>query len=212
MLRTVETGGYDVKTTHATALLLNFSKPKASARTVLELGSGWGVVSIAVAKLYGRKVFGIDIRCDLVKAAEDIARMNGVEDLVRFECCDVRDVKDAVKAESFDMVISNPPHHSKKPASPDPGRKLERSIDEEVMRAFVEATFWSLKNGGEFVFVLSPENLIDWIYELRAKSLEVKKMVFFHPKDRAELVAIRGRKNGKSGLVVEAPILGGGAF
>ena len=37
-------------------------------------------------------------------------------------------------------------------------------------------------------------------------------MVFFHPKDRAELVAIRGRKNGKSGLVVEAPILGGGAF
>ena len=209
ILRSVETGGLDIKTTHATALLLKEAFPKASERRVLELGSGTGVVSVAIAKMYKRQVTGIELQCELVDVARKLAELNSVEDKVGFLCADVKDIKDVVRAESFDMVISNPPHFSRKIESLNVKRRLERSINGESMEGFVKAIFWSLKNGGEYVLVLGVENFMDWLWLLRKMRLEPKLMRFFHPKNKAELVAIRGRKNARPGLIVEMPYIGG---
>ncbi len=203
ILREIELVKSGSKPTHASALLLYFSKPSASTRRILELGSGSGIVSIGLAKLYKRNVVGLEIVEDLVWAAKKSAEINGVNDKVKFLEGDVRDIKKIFKAESFDMVVSNPPHHIGKEKSPNKLRALARNASFKTIDIFINAISWSLKNGGEFSLVLSPENLIDWLCALREKRLEVKKMVFFHPKDKAELVALRGKKNAKSGLIVE---------
>ncbi len=206
ILRGIELLESESKPTHASALLLYFSKPSASSKKVLELGSGSGIVSIGIAKLYKREVVGLEIVKDLVKVSEKSAEFNGVKDKVRFVWGDVRDIRKIFKAESFDMVISNPPHHIGKKASPNKIRALARSASLETIEAFTDAISWSLKNGGEFSLALSPENLMDWLCSLRERRLEVKRMVFFHPKDKAELVAVRGKKNARSGLIVEKPL------
>ncbi len=207
ILRGIELVESESKPTHASALLLYFSRPSASTRRVLELGSGSGVVSIGLAKLYKREVVGLEVVEDLVRVSERSAEINGVKDRVKFVNGDVRDIREIFSAESFDMVISNPPHHIGKEKSPNRVRALARSASLEMIDAFADAVFWSLKNGGEFSLVLSPENFMDWLCALRKRRLEVKRMVFFHPKDKAELVAIRGKKNARPGLIVEKPLL-----
>ncbi|MCD6449921.1 MAG: methyltransferase [Thermotogaceae bacterium] len=209
VLKLVKLCCFEDRVTHATALLLLNSKPRRGAARVLELGSGNGAVSIGMAKLYGVDVVGIDVQKDLIEAAKKSAVMNSVEDKVMFVNADVRDVKTIISAESYDMVISNPPHHFKKAVSDKRHRAIERSLNEDLMDSFVNAIKWTLKNGGDYVLVLSPENLIEWIWKLRNAKLEPKKMIFFHPKREkdAELVVVRGRKNGKVGLVVKFPVL-----
>ncbi len=196
------------KSTHATGLLLYYSKPKKGTNNVLELGCGVGLVCIGLSLLYNVRCVGIDIQCELVEIAKDIAITNGLYKLVDFLCGDVAEYKNLIRPESYDMVVANPPHILNKEKSPKTSRKFERSVDEKTMENFVKATFWSLKNGGEYVFVVGVENMVDWIYLLRKYRLEPKKMVFFHPKDKAELLAIRGRKNGKKGVIVEKPLGG----
>ncbi len=188
-----------------------YSKPKKGVKNVLELGSGNGAVSIGISKLYNVHVVGVEVQGDLVEAARKSSFMNGVEDKVTFVNADVRNIKDVIDAEGFDMVISNPPHHLGKIRSNSRHRAIERSLNKELMGDFVNAIKWALKNGGDYVLVLSPENLIEWIYRLREAKLEPKKLKFFHPKEErnAELVAVRGKKNGKVGLIVEYPVLEG---
>ncbi len=194
------------KPTHASALLLWFSKPSASTRKVLELGSGSGIVSIGIAKVYKREAVGLEILKELVEASRESARLNKVDEKVKFIRGDVRNIEEIFRAESFDMVISNPPHHTGKDSSPNLHRAISRTGESDTVRIFTKAIFWTLKNGGEYSLVLSPENLMDWLCALKGRKLEPKRMVFFHPKNRAELVAIRGRKNARTGLVVEKPL------
>ncbi len=208
IIRGIELFPSPSKPTHASALLVWFARPTAKVRRVLELGSGSGIVSIAISRIYGREVLGIELIEDLVKAAERSAELNGIEGMARFIQGDVRDIRRIVDAESFDMVVSNPPHHVFKDHSPDGIRAAARTASEDLIDAFVDAISWSLRNGGEYVLVLSPEGMMEWLFRLKARRLEPKRMVFFHPKDKAELVAVRGRKNGRVGLVVEKPILG----
>jgi len=59
------------------------------------------------------------------------------------------------------------------------------------------------------VYVLSPENLMDWLERFISYRLEPKRMCFVHGKiDRtATLVLLRLKKNGKRGLVVDPPVV-----
>ena len=211
VLKSIKLCCYKERVTHATALLLMYSKPKRGVKRVLELGSGNGIVSIGIAKLYSVDVVGIEVQRELVEAARKSAVMNDVEDNIKFINADVKNIKRLVSAESFDMVVSNPPHHLGKVRSAVTCRAVERSLDETVMENFVFAIRWTLKNGGDYVLVLSPENLIEWIWKLREAKLEPKRLRFFHPKEEreAELVVIKGRKNAKVGIVVEYPLLEG---
>ena len=196
--------------THASALLLWYARPSSDVKRVVELGCGSGVVSIGMAKIYGRKVVGLDIDEDAVRIARKSAVLNGVEDAVEFFVMDVKDVRNRFRAESFDMVVFNPPHVLGKVRSPERRRALSRSGDVELVEVFCKAASWLVRNRGEFTTVLSPENMTIWLEFLRKHRLEPKRMVFFHPKGKkAELVAIRGRKNADVGLIVDPPVLEG---
>jgi ribosomal protein L11 methylase PrmA len=54
-----------------------------------DLGSGDGRIPVTAAKLYGIRGVGIDIDPDRIREAQDNARRNGVESLVRFRLQDL---------------------------------------------------------------------------------------------------------------------------
>lgn len=66
-----------------------------------------------------------------------------------------------------------------------------------------------MKNGGTAVYVLSPENLVEWLEMFLSFRLEPKRMCFVHGKieKAATLVLLRLRKNGKRGLIVDPPVV-----
>ena len=58
----------------------------------------------------GSDFTGIDIQEEMVEMANRSALLNGVQEKVRFELCDVKEVKHYFKGESFDVIVTNPPY------------------------------------------------------------------------------------------------------
>jgi ribosomal protein L11 methyltransferase len=62
-------------------------------RDVLDVGCGSGVLAIAAARLGARFAIGVDIDPDALHSAVENVRLNGVEERVRLQQCDVRDLR-----------------------------------------------------------------------------------------------------------------------
>jgi arsenite methyltransferase len=71
---------------------------------VLDVGCGAGVTPCFLAKRYGCRVVGVDIRCKMVQRSEERASREGVEDRVEFRVADAQDLpfEDGL----FDAVIT----------------------------------------------------------------------------------------------------------
>ncbi len=89
-----------------TRLLLEYAEIPQSGE-VLDLGCGYGVIGITIAKLNPKlKVYMTDINPLAVKAAKYNARLNGVEDRVVVL---QGNLYEPVKDKLFDAIYSNPP-------------------------------------------------------------------------------------------------------
>ncbi len=194
------------KPTHASAFLVWYSKPTSDIKNVIELGSGTGIVAFALAKLYNLNVTGIEIQHELYKLANEGAFVNNLGDKVKFLHCDVKDVSNYFKSESFDMVVSNFPFHVGK-NSPDKVRSMSRNTDLKLINDFIKSASYLLRNKGTFVFVMSPKLLVPVINLLSEYKLIVQRMCFFHGtlEKNAKLVAIRGKKNGGYEVIIDPP-------
>ena len=90
---------------HATTrmCLRLLSEVDVSDATVLDLGTGSGVLSMAAALMGARTVVGIDIDQDAIDSAETSARMNTLPDTITFQVLDFRN--DPPKP--ADLVLAN---------------------------------------------------------------------------------------------------------
>ena len=70
------------------------------------------------------------------------------------------------------------------------------------------AAGWLLKNRGRFCMIHLAERLPELVREMSARQIEPKRLRMIHPRrhDPARMVLIEGRKDGKPGLEVEAPL------
>jgi cyclopropane-fatty-acyl-phospholipid synthase len=69
--------------------------------TVLDIGSGWGGLALTLAQEYGATVTGVTLSTEQLDLARERARAAGLEDRVRFELQDYRDVEGP-----FDRIVS----------------------------------------------------------------------------------------------------------
>jgi len=105
--------------------------------TVLDVGCGYGVIGISLAKAFpDLQVYMVDINPVAVKMARYNARLNGVEERVKIL---QGNVYEPVKNMVFDIIISNPP------------LSAGRSVVEEIIMGSIE----HLRRGGYAEFVLA---------------------------------------------------------
>ena len=71
---------------------------------VLDVGCGAGVTSCFLARRYGCRVMGVDIRARMVERSEERARREGVADRVEFRVADAQDLP--FEDGTFDAVIT----------------------------------------------------------------------------------------------------------
>lgn len=91
-------------THESTQLCMEFIESCMNPReTVLDVGTGSGILAIAAAKLGASRVLGIDIDADAVANAQKNIKINNVGDIVKVE----KGTEDAIGDEVFDLIVAN---------------------------------------------------------------------------------------------------------
>lgn len=167
---------------------------------VLDLGCGTGILAtLALVKKHAKSAVGIELQEDVASLAKESAKLNKLEDKLQIINGNVRDIKALVKAESFDIVLCNPPYFV---GSQNSKKDLSRSESDATLADFVKASSYALRFGGDCHFVIKADRLAHLMSSLCQNHLEPKKLTLVYPKlsSGVDIVIVKARKGAKIGL------------
>jgi tRNA1Val (adenine37-N6)-methyltransferase len=193
-------------------LLLAYFVSVQRGQKIVDLGTGNGVICLALAHLYpSASLTGIELQASLAERAERNVRLNGFEGRVRIISGDVRGRQYAPKPGSFDVAVCNPPY--RKPSSGrisvnDEKRIARHELNGDLV-AFLHAGAVLLRNKGRMALVYLADRSADLIVAMRQTGIEPKRlrMVLSFPEMEASLILLEGVKGGKAGLAVQPPLV-----
>jgi tRNA1Val (adenine37-N6)-methyltransferase len=184
---------------------------KCSGSKICDLGCGSGVIGIMLALKNPRAhVLGVELQKSSAEIARENAALNGISDRFSVTEGDMRSFKGLLPAGEFDLTVSNPPYFPENSGRAAKKRSLAFARSEgactllDVCSAAAYITRW----GGRFALVHKPERMAEAIYTMHSCGLEPKRLRFVchRPGGEPNLVLIEGRRGGKPGLTVEAPM------
>ncbi len=147
----------------------------------------------------------------MVDRARRSVQLNGLEDSIRIIQGDIRDLPEELSAGSCDIVTANPPYRNQDTGrvAPDDERGMARHELSGGIDDFLRAAAFLLKNGGRFYVVYLAERLAELLTKMCCFRLEPKRLRMVHSRagEAARMVLVEGRKDGKPGMVVEAPLI-----
>lgn len=192
-------------------ILAGFVRLSEEAR-VLELGSGSGVVSFILAGRHRElRLDGIDIQDDMVEMSNRSARLNKIDDRVRFEGADIRQLPNHYKSESYDVVYFNPPYGRRGTGKINlQGQKatarheLNGGIDE-----FIQAAAFLLHRKGRVFIIYPAKRAVTLLASLKQSGIEPKTMRCVHSRSDlpATLVLVEGIKGAGEEIKIPAPLI-----
>jgi tRNA1Val (adenine37-N6)-methyltransferase len=179
---------------------------------IIDLGTGNAVIPLILAgQGKGGKITGIDCQSDMVDRSQRSVLLNGLEERIEILQGDIRDLSEHFVAGSFNAVVTNPPYRvaERGRVSPYSERAAARHELTGGLVDFLLAASFLLKRGGRFFIVYLAERLPELMSEMRNFRLEPKRMRMVHSRcgSSARMVLVEGRKNGKPGVAVEAPLI-----
>lgn len=192
-----------------------FAAPRHGER-VCDLGSGTGLLGTL---LLARDA-SLTLECvEQSSAANALAARgfaeNGWAARITLHCGDLRERAVLPHAGSIDYAVANPPYFPTGHGASAAGeaRRTAREETTCTMAEICAAASRILRWGGRFALVHRPERLADLMCELRAHSLEPKRLRFLvsTPESVPSLVLLEARRGGKCGLSIEPPLVVGSA-
>ena len=139
-------------------------------RSVLELGSGNGIISIMLAHYRSNwQITGIEIQPELVKLSKNNAEHANVK--VDFQ---KTDLKDFHSTSQYDLIVSNPPFYPVRSGKISPIK--ERAISRHEILCEMADVFAAIKrnlNPNGIAFLLYPEERLEEA-EKNAKKVDLK--------------------------------------
>lgn len=194
-----------------TFLLSSLPKLKPGLR-VCDLGCGTGLLGLLLLQRQPTlTVTGVDIQEAAVCLAEKAAVDNRLTEHLTFLCGDLRKIKTLFPSGSFDLVVCNPPYYPSGSGYPASSASIQTARSEAActLEDVCLAAAYLLRWGGSFCLVHKPERLTDLLSILRQAAVEPKRLRFVCKTagSAPSLLLLEGRRGGKPGLTVEAPLL-----
>jgi tRNA1Val (adenine37-N6)-methyltransferase len=194
------------------AVILAHHVHPAPGQTVLDLGTGCGIIPLILAYRFPQaRYFGIEIQKELAETAMANVKLNGLEDRIRIVCADMRNLPDTTLPNPVDWVVSNPPYHRSQTGrlNPDRQRALARHEIAVTLPEIVATGRKVLKNGGRFAVIYTAERMVEFLQQLTAAGIAPKtcRMIHSGRRTRAKLMLIEGVRGAQPGLVVAPPLI-----
>lgn len=163
-------------------LLAHFMSYK-SRQKVLDLGTGTGVMPLLIADAVAR-VDAIEISPVMAELAVRNVAMNELADKIFVRQGDYRSIRELYQAESFDVVLANPPYRPVAHGQVNKMSGVARARHEftATLRDVVAAARYALRFGGHFAMVHLPERLGEIMVALHEKQMEAKRLQMVQPK------------------------------
>lgn len=163
-------------------LLAHFPRLRRRQR-VLDLGTGTGVMPLLIVDETAH-VDAVEISPVMAELAERNVRLNGLQERITVRQGDYRSIRELYAAESFDLVLANPPY---RPVAHGQANLLEgvaraRHEVTATLEDVVRAARYALRFHGRFAMVHLPERLGEILVALHAHQIEAKRLQFVQPK------------------------------
>jgi tRNA1Val (adenine37-N6)-methyltransferase len=194
------------------AVLLAWYADPSSDDTILDLGTGCGIIPMILAYRYPKvKIYGIEIQEDLADIATLNINENGMEDRIRILCKDIKTLKHEDTFGPVDLSVSNPPFRKPKSGriNPNEQRAVARHEIKTTLYDVVETARRMLTPSGRFVMVYPAERMTDVLTQMRDSGIEPKSIRMIHSGKNtdAKMIVVEGKKAGRSGLKIHSPLI-----
>lgn len=165
--------------------------------TVLDLGTGNGVMCLYAKARYGGAYTGVDVNEAQIALAARSAARNGQP--IRFLAMRAEDAPDALGHGTFTRVLMNPPYFTTGEPGP---RAAARHADGSLLSDWCRAAFLLLKNGGTLALCYPADQLAVLFRVLDRNRFAPKRMQFLMRGQRARLALVEAKKLGGDGVSV----------
>ena len=93
-------------------LLTEFAKDMKKNKTIVDLGTGTGIIGILLTKkVEASKVIGVELQKDVAQMAKRSVELNNLQNVMQILNEDVHSL--SLKKNSFDYIVTNPPYKKK---------------------------------------------------------------------------------------------------
>ncbi len=176
---------YGYRYTEDAILLVNFIKKQKIARSVLEMGTGGGIVSLLLAHYLPQcQITAIELQDELADMAIRSVQYNRLQDRINLQQADLRDLSQFFADRKYELIIMNPPFYRVDNSRLSPC-KTRRVATHEVncrLADICRAARHLLSHSGSFIFI-----------HTRQREDEIRQTLQDHNLEIAELERIKQR-------------------
>lgn len=190
----------------ADAVMLAAACNAQPGQAVLELGCGAGVASLCLGwRVPDLRLTGLERQADYAELARQNAAANGIA--LRVVTADLAHLPAALRSETFDHVIANPPYFLGGTAAPDSGRDAARR-EGTPLSDWIETGLRRLRPGGVMTLIQRADRLDSMLYALRGRAGAVAILPVSARAGRsAGRVLLTARKGARTPLRLLAPFV-----
>ncbi|MBF0343702.1 MAG: methyltransferase [Nitrospirae bacterium] len=193
------------------ALLLTDFVGVKYPRRIADLGAGSGIVGIILAKRFkDSRVDLIEVQRELSELCTKNADVNELSDRITVANIDIRDVAKNMPANSYDLVVSNPPFRKLGTGKINPFEEKAIARHEVILTLpeLMQAAFHLLRGKGRFCFIHHPNRFVETVeYLTRARfSLATVQFIHSNAESEAVMILVEAVKEGNSQLLIPPPI------
>lgn len=193
------------------SFLLGSFPPLRKNWRVCDLGAGTGLLGLLLlAREPALTVTGLELSPAACALAARTAAANSLSDRLVTLHCDLRERSRLPQAGSFDLAVSNPPYFPAGSGRAAAGSRGDARTELTcTMAQLCGAASYLLRSGGQFCLVHRTERLAELLETLRRCRLEPKALRFVQKNGTSapSLVLLACRKDGRTGLTVQPPLL-----
>ena len=193
-------------------LLAHFAGAFLSRGTVVDLGTGSGIILLLLSALCPEtSLVGLELQPDMADMARRSVLLNELENRIEILQGDIREAERILSPGTADAVVSNPPYV---PVNTGPANcRRDIALSRQELACSLEDVFAAagrlLKNRGHFFMVHKPGRLADICCLGRQFALEPKRlrMVLPRPDREPTMVLVHCVKASAPGMIVLPPLM-----